>query len=47
MEAAIAALFVAVIVLAVKVAFYRKQVSWDRRDGEVREPQVQQSAAPS
>ncbi len=29
---------VAAIVLAVKVAFYRKQLSWNRRDGEVREP---------
>jgi len=38
MEAAIAALFVATVVLAVKVAFYRKQVSWHRRDNEVREP---------
>jgi hypothetical protein len=38
MEAAIAALAVATIVLAVKVAFYRKQVSRKRPDGEVREP---------
>jgi hypothetical protein len=38
MEAALAALAVAAIVLAVKVAFYRKQLSWNRRDGEVREP---------
>lgn len=38
MEAAIAALVVATIVLAVKVAFYRKQVSWNRTDSEVREP---------
>jgi len=38
MEAAIAALVVATIVLAVKAMFYRKQVSWKRPDGEVREP---------
>jgi hypothetical protein len=38
MEAAIAALVVATIVLAVKVAFYRKQVSWNRPNSEVREP---------
>ena len=38
MEAAVAALTVATIVLAVKVAFYRKQLSWNRPDGEVREP---------
>jgi hypothetical protein len=37
-EAAIATLVVTAIVLAVKVAFYRKQVSWNRPDGEVREP---------
>jgi hypothetical protein len=36
MEAALAALVVAVIVLAVKVAFYRKQVASDRPDSEVR-----------
>jgi hypothetical protein len=36
MEAAIAALVVAAIVLAVKVAFYRKQVAWNRPDSEVR-----------
>ena len=36
MEAAIAALVVATIVLAVKVAFYRKQVAWNRSDSEVR-----------
>jgi hypothetical protein len=38
MEAAIAALVVVTIVLAVKVAFYRKQVSWNRPNSEVREP---------
>jgi hypothetical protein len=38
MEAALAALAVATIVLAVKVAFYRKQLSRNRPDGEVREP---------
>jgi hypothetical protein len=38
MEVAIAALVVATIVLAVKVAFYRKQVSRKRPDGELREP---------
>jgi hypothetical protein len=38
MEAAIAALAVATIVFAVKVAFYRKQLSWNRPDGEVCEP---------
>jgi hypothetical protein len=37
MEAAIAALVVATIVLAVKVAFYRQQVSWKSRGGEVPE----------
>lgn len=37
-EAAMAALVVAVIVLAVKVAYYRKQVSRDRPDSEIREP---------
>jgi len=37
MEAAIAALVITTIVLAVKVAFQRKQVSWDRPDSEVRE----------
>jgi hypothetical protein len=36
MEAAIAALVVAAIVLAVKAAFYRKQVAWNRPDSEVR-----------
>jgi hypothetical protein len=35
MEAAIAALVVATIVLAVKVAFYRKQVARIRPDSEV------------
>ena len=38
MEAAIAALVVATIVLAVKVAFYRGQVSRKRPDSEVRGP---------
>jgi hypothetical protein len=38
MEAAIAALVVATIVLAIKVAFYRHQVSRKSRDGEIREP---------
>jgi amino acid transporter len=38
MEAAIAALVVATIVLAIKVTFYRKQVSWNRPDSEVRGP---------
>jgi amino acid transporter len=37
MEAAIAALVVATIVLAIKVAFYRKEVASHRRDREVRE----------
>jgi len=37
-EAAMAALVVAVIVLAVKVAYYRKQVSRNRPDSEIREP---------
>jgi hypothetical protein len=36
MEAAIAALVVATVVLAIKVAFYRGQVSRNRRDSEVR-----------
>lgn len=36
MEAAIAALVVATIVLAVKVAFYRKQVARNRTASEVR-----------
>jgi len=36
-EAAMAALFVAVIVLAVKVAYYRNQVSRKGPDSEVRE----------
>jgi amino acid transporter len=36
MEVVIAALVVATIVLAVKVAFYRKQVAWNRPDSEVR-----------
>ena len=35
MEAAIAALLIAVVVLAVKVAFYRGQVARNRRDSEV------------
>jgi membrane protein implicated in regulation of membrane protease activity len=35
-EAAIAVLAVAAVVLAVKVAFNRKQVSWKRPNGEVR-----------
>lgn len=35
MEAAIAALVVATVVLATKVAFYRGQVSRNRRDSEV------------
>jgi membrane protein implicated in regulation of membrane protease activity len=38
MEAAIAALVAATVVLAVKVAFYRGQVSRNRRDSEVRGP---------
>jgi membrane protein implicated in regulation of membrane protease activity len=38
LEAAIAALVVATVVLAVKVAFYRGQVSRNRRDSEVRGP---------
>ena len=37
-EAAMAALVVAVIVLAVKVAYYRQQVSRNRQDSEIREP---------
>jgi hypothetical protein len=37
-EAAMAALVVAVIVLAIKGAFYRRQISWDRPDSEIREP---------
>jgi hypothetical protein len=37
-EAALAALVVAVIVLAIKVAFYRKQISSNRPDSEIREP---------
>jgi hypothetical protein len=37
-EAAIAALIVATIVLATKVAFYRGQVSRNRSHSEVREP---------
>jgi hypothetical protein len=37
-EAAMAALVVAVIVLAVKVAYYRKQVSRNRQYSEIREP---------
>ena len=37
MEVVIAALVVATIVLAVKVAFYRKQVSRNRFDSEIRE----------
>jgi membrane protein implicated in regulation of membrane protease activity len=36
MEAAIAALVVATVVLAVKAAFYRGQVSRNKRDNEVR-----------
>jgi hypothetical protein len=36
MEAAIAALLVATVVLAVKVAFYRKQVASNRPDSAVR-----------
>jgi len=36
--AAIAALLVAAVVLAVKVAFYRGQVARNRRDSEVRRP---------
>jgi hypothetical protein len=36
MEAAIAALVVGIVVLAVKVAFYRKQVARNRSDSEVR-----------
>jgi hypothetical protein len=38
MEAAIAALVVVAVVLAVKVAFYRGQVSRNRPDSEVRGP---------
>jgi len=38
MEAAIAALTVAIVVLAVKMAFYRGQVPRNRRDSEVRGP---------
>jgi lysylphosphatidylglycerol synthetase-like protein (DUF2156 family) len=38
MEAAIAALVVATIVLAVKVAFYRKQVSWNRHNSRSASP---------
>jgi len=38
MEAAIAALVITTIVLAVKMAFYRKQVSRNRPRSEVREP---------
>jgi hypothetical protein len=38
MEAAIAALVVVTVVLAVKVAFYRGQVSRNRHDSEVRGP---------
>lgn len=38
MEAAIAALVVAVIALAIKAAFYRQQVSSERPDSEIREP---------
>ena len=37
-EALIAVLAVAVIVLAVKVALNRKQISWKRPNGEVRGP---------
>ena len=37
-EAAIAALVVAVIVFAIKAAFYRNQLSSKRPDSEVREP---------
>ena len=37
-EVAVIALVAAVIVLAVKVAFYRRQVSPGRRRSEVREP---------
>jgi membrane protein implicated in regulation of membrane protease activity len=37
-EVAMIALVAAVVVLAVKVAFYRRQVSSDRRRSEVREP---------
>ena len=47
MEAAIAALVVATVVLAVKVAFYRGQVSRNRRDSEVRGPTYSKSTAPS
>jgi hypothetical protein len=36
MEAAIAALVVASIVLAIKVAFYRRQGAWNRPGGQVR-----------
>ena len=38
MEAAIAVLVIAVIALAVKVAFYRGQVSARTPDSEIREP---------
>ena len=38
MEAAIAILAVTTIVLALKVAFFRKQVSRNRPDSEFREP---------
>jgi len=38
LEAAIAALVVATVVLAVKVAFYRGQVTRNNRDSEVRGP---------
>jgi len=38
METAIAALVVATVVLAVKAAFYRGQVSRNRRDSKVRGP---------
>lgn len=38
MEAAIAALVIAAIAVAVKVAFYRAQVSAKTPDGEIREP---------
>ena len=37
-EAAMAVLVVAVIVLAIKVAFYRQQISWKMPDSEIREP---------
>jgi membrane protein implicated in regulation of membrane protease activity len=38
MEAAIAALVIAVVALAVKAAFYRRQVSAKTADSEIREP---------